>query len=100
MADLAGHSAKGMARVSLNYQARRPSLMDFAEAFSRSPVPTLLIVGEEDAPCVETSRWLGSIIPNAELVTLPGAGHAPNMEDPDGFNRAVEAFIDAVEHGD
>jgi pimeloyl-ACP methyl ester carboxylesterase len=30
-------------------------------------------------------------------VTIPGAGHAPNVERPDEFAAAVRAFVDGVE---
>ena len=97
LGDLAGHSAQGMARVCRNYQGRRHSLWDFEAGFSRLAVPVLLIVGDEDAPCLDTSRWLSAVIPNAELVISPQTGHAPNLEHPAAFNRAVEGFIDRVE---
>ena len=38
-------------------------------------------------------------IPHARLVTIAGAGHAPNVERPDAFAAAVRAFVDGVERG-
>ena len=32
-------------------------------------------------------------IPGSTLVTLPGAGHLTNLEDPEGFNAAVRGFL-------
>jgi pimeloyl-ACP methyl ester carboxylesterase len=96
LADLSGHSAPGMARVCRNYQGLRPSLFDQAEAVSRCQVPALVIVGDEDGPCLETSGWLAQTMPQARLSTFAGTGHSPNLEHPDRFNREVEAFIGAI----
>jgi pimeloyl-ACP methyl ester carboxylesterase len=32
-------------------------------------------------------------IPGAKLVTIPGAGHAANIDQPAAFNDAVRAFL-------
>ena len=94
--DLRGHAAQGMARVCRNYQGRRPSLYDFADAFADMRTPLRVIVGEEDAPCLETSRFLAATIPDAELELFPGVGHAPNLEAPEAFNEALRCFIDGA----
>ena len=99
LADLEGHSPEGMARTCRNYQGLRPSLEDFAGPLSRLDLPVLLIAGEEDEPCLETTRWLARTLPRAGLWEVPGGGHSPNLEDPEGFNRAVLAFIDAAGAG-
>jgi 3-oxoadipate enol-lactonase len=96
LADLRTHSPEGMARTCRNYQGRRPSLLDFEADFARLDVPTLIVCGEEDAPCLQTSRWLREIMPDARLWLAPGLGHAPNLEDPEGFNREVEEFLEAL----
>ncbi len=92
--DLRGHSAQGMARVCRNYQGRRPSLFDFTGAFAAMRTPVLVILGEEDGPCVETSRFLAAAIPGAKLQLFPGTGHAPNLEAPEAFNTALLRFVD------
>jgi pimeloyl-ACP methyl ester carboxylesterase len=94
LADLEGHSPLGMALTCANYQGRRPSLEAFADGLGRLKAPTLVLVGEEDAPCREASDWLAALIPGARLEVLEGQGHAPNLEDPDGFNRRLAAFLD------
>ena len=60
-------------------------------------VPTLIVVGEEDAltPPVE-SEGMQAAIPGATLVRLPGAGHLSNLEAPDAFNAAVSAFLSTL----
>ena len=56
-------------------------------------VPTLVIVGEHDAPFVGASRYMAERIPNAELVVVPDAGHAPNISQPAAFMRALRTFL-------
>jgi len=57
-------------------------------------VPTLVIGGEEDA--VSNPEVMGEMaekISDARHVTLAGVGHLSNLEDPEGFNAALEEFL-------
>jgi pimeloyl-ACP methyl ester carboxylesterase len=99
LADLEGHSPEGMARTCRNYQGRRPSLKDSEAEFRGLEVPTLIVCGAEDAPCVETSAWLKRILPKAHLWLEPGAGHCPNLEIPDKFNPRLGRFLAEVSRG-
>lgn len=57
-------------------------------------VPTLVIVGAEDAITPPSAaQTLAKGITGAELATLPGAGHLANLETPGGFNDAVRRFL-------
>jgi len=99
MSRLREHSPEGKARTLLGYQARRPSLQDFEIEFSRLKIPVLLICGDEDVPCLETTLWLKRTLPNAGLWICPNSGHAVNLEEPGDFNRSVGDFFSAVERG-
>ena len=56
--------------------------------------PVLVLDGEEEeAVRVEHARLLAAAIPGAELVLLPGTGHAAPYEKPDEFNAAAVAFL-------
>ncbi len=60
-------------------------------------VPTLVIVGREDAitpPAVAEKLTAG--IGGARLVYLEKAGHLSNMEQPEGFTEAVRIFLASV----
>lgn len=96
LADLKGHSPEGMARTCRNFQGLRPSLEDFADGFARMTLPVLLVLGEEDTLCLETTRWLAGAIPGARLHVVPGGGHAPNLEDESAFNRLLGGFLDQI----
>jgi pimeloyl-ACP methyl ester carboxylesterase len=97
LSHLREHSAEGKALTLLGYQARRPSLQDFAKEFSGLLTPVLLIAGDEDEPCLETTLWLKKTLPNAGLWICPNSGHAINLEEPAAFNRTVGDFFSAVE---
>lgn len=99
MEHLRAHSAQGMSNTMARYQAQRPSLHDFQEAFAKMRTPVLLAVGDEDLPCLETNLMLKAAIPSAGLWVCPNTGHAINLEEPGAFNAEVQAFLSAAERG-
>jgi pimeloyl-ACP methyl ester carboxylesterase len=96
---LAEHSAAGAAMTLRGVQSRRPSLFDLVEEMKKITAPTLIMTGDEDWACLEPGILMKKTIPTAALVVLPNAGHAINLEEPDAFNRHVDAFLQAVELG-
>jgi pimeloyl-ACP methyl ester carboxylesterase len=56
-------------------------------------VPTLVLVGAEDTHFLAAADYMARKIPGAVRVTIPGAGHASNLHQPDAFNRAVADFL-------
>ena len=73
-------------------------LADQRELAAAVAVPTLVIVGSEDAitpPAL--SQALAGLIEGASLVEIPGAGHLANVEAPAAFNRAVDAFLTEID---
>jgi pimeloyl-ACP methyl ester carboxylesterase len=99
LSHLSEHSPEGKARTLIGYQARRPSLQDFKKEFLGLQIPVLLVAGDEDEPCIETTLWLKKTLPNAGLWICPNSGHAIHLEEPDAFNRNVDEFFHAVERG-
>jgi pimeloyl-ACP methyl ester carboxylesterase len=60
-------------------------------------VPTLVIAGDADLSEVLVSAdILAEDIPGARKVVMHGVAHAPNMEQPDAFNRIVLDFLHDV----
>ena len=74
--------------------------------FGRVSVPTLLLVGEKDSSAIgrefstpdvkarlgdypKLARRAAAAIPGATLVLFPELGHAPQMQDPQRFHRAL-----------
>lgn len=58
------------------------------------PVPALLMAGSLDAKYVASNRELAAANPQFQAVTVPGAGHAPHLEQPDEFLRIVRDWLD------
>ena len=96
---LTDHSARGTANTLRGVQARRPSLYDLEEGLAALAVPTLLIAGDEDEPCLDANLYLKRTIPAAGLLVIPKSGHTINLEEPDAFNRACASFFAQVENG-
>ncbi|HZB37101.1 MAG TPA: alpha/beta hydrolase [Beijerinckiaceae bacterium] len=96
---LAEHSAEGSANTQLGVQRERPSLYDLVEEMRRLAVPTLILHGDEDWPCLKPGILMKRTIASAALAVMPNCGHAINLEEPDEFNRLVGDFIRQVESG-
>lgn len=63
-------------------------------------VPALVIVGDKDWIGVGGAVKAHRTLAGSELVILPGLGHLPFAQDPDGFNARLDGFLEAVEAGD
>ncbi|MDB5315981.1 MAG: arylesterase [Rhodospirillales bacterium] len=96
---LAEHSGHGSAMTMLNLQMKRPTLWEL-EAELRGFVPPLLVLlGDEDAPCLEGSLFLKRIVPTAALAVIPRAGHTITTEEPAAVNAALAELFAAAESG-
>jgi len=95
----AAGSARGHALTLRGVQMTRPSVLELGERMERLDVPTLVVTGDEDEPCLEPAIFMKRRIPTAGLVVIPKAGHTINLEEPDAFNRAVLDFLTAVDAG-
>jgi pimeloyl-ACP methyl ester carboxylesterase len=92
-------SAAGHARTLLGVQMTRPSILDLGPRLQQLDVPTLIMTGDEDDPCLEPAVFMKRKIATAALVVLPRSGHTINLEEPEAFNRAVLDFLTAVDAG-
>ena len=77
----------------------RALLADLSEQLEAMEVPTLIVTGDEDHVCIDTSLWLKRLLPAAGLSIVPGTGHAVNLEEPELFNRTLDSFFGVVEVG-
>jgi proline iminopeptidase len=93
------HNALGCSNTMRGFQAERPSIYDFEADIRKIKVPALIVVGDEDEPCLEPSFLLKQWMPTAGLVVFPRTGHVVNQEEPALFNEAVADFIARVEAG-
>ena len=95
----AKQSAKGHALTMRGVQMQRPSVYELTDRMAKLEVPTLIMTGDEDEPCLDPGIHMKRAIPTSGLVILPKAGHTINLEEPDAFNRAVLDFVTAVDAG-
>jgi len=56
-------------------------------------VPTLLVVGEEDAKFRAIAAAMAARMPDAAVATISEAGHAAHLENPPAFNACILKFF-------
>jgi len=96
---LAQHSALGARNTQLGVQRERPSLYELVDQMHSLTVPTLVLTGDEDWPCLQPGLLMKQTIPTAALAVMMKCGHTVNLEDPDEFNRIVGGFLAQVDAG-
>lgn len=96
---LAEHDPVGAALTQLGVQRERPSLWALTDAMKALDVPTLVLTGDEDWPCLLPGVLMKHNIPGAALAVMPNSGHGINQEEPAEFNRIVGEFLAQVDAG-
>jgi pimeloyl-ACP methyl ester carboxylesterase len=84
-------SAQGLAHAARGMLAQFDSRI--IESLPEIKVATMVLVGENDQPFIGASQYMAAKIPGCRFVTIPGAGHAANIDQPAAFNDAVRAFL-------
>lgn len=83
------------AAAALRGRAERP---DYTPTLARIAVPTLVVVGSEDAfTPVSDARYLHERIRGSDLAVVQGAGHLPNLERPAEFGRLLSGLLTRVQ---
>jgi pimeloyl-ACP methyl ester carboxylesterase len=91
--ELVRSSVEGIAGA-LDAMRTRP---DSSPLLAGINVPTLVIVGEEDAITpVQDARIMHAAIPGSRLEIIPEAGHLSNLERPAAFNTAMSDFVGSL----
>jgi pimeloyl-ACP methyl ester carboxylesterase len=93
------HDAQACAHLARNVIIRRKTVPELEAGLKALRMPTLIVVGDEDTPCVEPSLLMRRWIPQAGLLVVPTCGHTVNIEEPGLFNLHVAEFLAAVEAG-
>ena len=96
---LAEHSGVGSALTMRGVQRERPSLYALEAGLSGVTAPVLVLAGDEDDGCLDTSVWLKRVIPTAGLAVLACSGHTLNIEEPDLLNTLIADFLSRVAAG-
>jgi 3-oxoadipate enol-lactonase len=68
--------------------------VDSAAVLPTIAVPTTIIVGDEDTITPPSdAAFMQARIPGSRLITIHGAGHMSNLEDPAAFNEALNEAL-------
>ena len=60
-------------------------------------IPTLIVTAEYDLElCKDVAAIMTKEIPGAKLISIKGAGHIMNMDQPKEFNEIISKFIDQI----
>jgi pimeloyl-ACP methyl ester carboxylesterase len=93
------HSSLGSANTMRGVQRLRPSLYDLEDKMRALTVPTLIMNGDEDDPCLDAGLYMKRNIVSSALVLLPRTGHLCNLEEPALYNQICGDFMARVEAG-
>ncbi len=96
---LGEHPAAGALGTLRGVQRERPSLYSLEAELAALEAAVLILAGDEDDGCLETSLWLKRVIPRSGLVVLPQSGHTLNLEEPDLVNALIADFLARVAAG-
>jgi len=96
---LGEHSAEGHAQTMFNLQLKRPTLWDMEADLRKFSAPLLIVVGDEDEPCLDGSVFLKLVVPTAGLLVMPRTGHNVPTEEPAAFNAALAELFASSEAG-
>jgi pimeloyl-ACP methyl ester carboxylesterase len=91
------HSPVGQALIMQGVMRNRPTIFALEEQLRALRVPTLVMTGDEDEPCIEPAVFMKRCIPRCGLLVFPQSGHAVNLEEPALFNSCVLEFLRLVE---
>ena len=92
-------SPVGCANVMRNVLMKRKPVTELRAEIERLQMPILVMVGDQDYPAAETSRFIRDHAPFAGLSVLPMCGHTLNSEEPVLFNAIVADFFASVDAG-
>lgn len=98
-AHMAQHDPIGQSNMMLGVQRQRPTIFDMESGLAALEMPTLIIIGDEDEPCVDPAVFMKRRIKRAGLKVFPQSGHTINLEEPAGFNQCLLDFFRSVESG-
>jgi pimeloyl-ACP methyl ester carboxylesterase len=93
LAAIARQQPHGLAHFGRRVAAPAPCVIDELGGI-RSPA--LVMVGEHDRAYLRAAEVLAARLPHAEAVTIPGAGHIVNIEEPEAFDAAAICFLEKV----
>jgi pimeloyl-ACP methyl ester carboxylesterase len=93
------HDAQSLAHLLREYLAQLETPAALAGALAHLDVPTLVVVGANDAASLPTAHELAAALPDVRLVVVPEAGHVVNLAQPERVNAALREFLSGLGSG-
>src|SRR5258706_4197700 len=87
--------ASGLARAARGMLSQRDARV--IELLPDIKVPSLVVVGADDAPFLAASDYMAAKIPGAKKAVIPAAGDAANIDQPQAFIEALLPFLDSLD---
>jgi pimeloyl-ACP methyl ester carboxylesterase len=87
------HPPHAMAALLRHTLAVLPDPAELAAPLAVQSLPALVIAGAEDRGSIEPCERVAHVLPDAELVIVPGAGHVVNLSAPAVFNEHVKTLL-------
>ncbi|WP_040768560.1 alpha/beta fold hydrolase [Tsukamurella sp. 1534] len=98
VATAAARMAESVRLPGYRWAAEALAATDHTADLPRITAPTLVLCGDEDRVTGrDASQILAGGIPDAVFVTVRGAGHLANQEQPEAFNAWIESFVQITE---
>jgi pimeloyl-ACP methyl ester carboxylesterase len=97
------HCPQALAHLLREVLASSPSPQTLAPLLRACRIPACVIAGMDDAESREPSRQLATLLGNAELHEIAGAGHVVNLTHSAQFNQILFSFLaqlTALPHSD
>jgi len=87
--------AAGLALAARRTLTQKDSVV--IDSLGEIMAPTLVVCGSDDrAEFLAGANYLAQKIPESELALIPGAAHAPNIDNPPAFHARVDAFLERM----
>lgn len=90
------HPPHAMAAILRHTLAVLPDPAEVASELAVHSLPALVIAGAEDRGSIDPSERAARVLPESELVVVPGAGHVVNLAAPTVFNDHLKALLARV----
>ncbi len=81
------------------WMALAPCFVDQADRLHRLgllDLPTAVIAGDLDATMLDDCRRIAGAVPGATLTVIAGAGHVPQLEQPEAWWDALSGFLERL----
>ena len=87
-------SAEGLAKAARGMLTQRDASV--IQSLTSIDKPTLVVTGADDTNFLAAHGYMSENIPGAMNFLIDDAGHAANIDQPEAFNAAMEAFLGSL----